>query len=84
MPAIDYFTLGLICSCLSILGDLIESFIKRCSNVKDTGTFLPEHGGLYDRMDSLHYIIPFLYWYLLQLVRIQQLPGYDPSGIQIL
>lgn len=65
MPCLDYLFLGGVCSCLCILGDLIESFIKRCSNVKDSASFLPEHGGVYDRIDSLAFITPFLYWYAI-------------------
>lgn len=55
--------LGVAMAALGMLGDLAESAMKRGSNTKDAASILPGHGGLLDRLDSLLFNAPLLYYF---------------------
>tara|TARA_Y100000590_G_C15681228_1_gene999866 strand:- start:688 stop:1350 length:663 start_codon:yes stop_codon:yes gene_type:complete len=57
----EIFYLCLLVSLINQLGDLFISLFKRHAKVKDTGSILPGHGGLLDRIDGMIFAIPFAY-----------------------
>lgn len=62
---ISLILVTLIGSIIAILGDLSASAIKRQFQIKDFGNLLPGHGGAIDRFDSMFFVAPFLYFWLL-------------------
>jgi phosphatidate cytidylyltransferase len=63
IPISHAIVLGLLGSVLGQLGDLIQSMAKRTFGVKDSGNILPGHGGMLDRVDSLIFVAPMIYYY---------------------
>lgn len=55
--------LAIVLAVVGVLGDLCESAMKRGSNTKDAASILPGHGGLLDRLDSLLFGAPILYYF---------------------
>ena len=59
---INSFLLSLLISIFGIIGDLLESYLKRKFNKKDSGTILMSHGGILDRVDSILFCAPIFYF----------------------
>ncbi|MBW1296829.1 phosphatidate cytidylyltransferase [Aquimarina litoralis] len=59
-----WLIISIIMSIFGTLGDLIQSKFKRQAGVKDSGSIMPGHGGIFDRLDSIIFASPFLYTFL--------------------
>jgi phosphatidate cytidylyltransferase len=56
--------IGVMVGIITIIGDLVESMFKRDAGVKDSGSIIPGHGGILDKMDGALFTGPMLYWIL--------------------
>lgn len=65
LPPLHGALLGMLAGLLGQLGDLVESLLKRSVGVKDSGTLIPGHGGMLDRVDALMFVSPTVYLYLV-------------------
>jgi phosphatidate cytidylyltransferase len=64
LSTMDWLVIGGIIAVFGTIGDLVESLLKRSVGVKDSGSFMPGHGGFLDRFDAFIFCIPFVYFYL--------------------
>ena len=64
MPLYHFIILGAICGTVSQIGDWAASAVKRAVNIKDYGNIMPGHGGVLDRVDSILFVAPAVYFYI--------------------
>ena len=65
LPLIKMAIAGFILALAATLGDLVESVLKRFAGIKDSGFFLPGHGGALDRFDSILFTAPTFYYFVI-------------------
>ena len=65
MPVWQQALIGAVAGVAAQAGDLFESALKRAANVKDSGSIMPGHGGILDRMDSILFALPAVYYMLM-------------------
>ena len=65
VPLWQQALIGAVASVAAQVGDLFESALKRAANVKDSGSIMPGHGGILDRMDSILFALPAVFYMLL-------------------
>ncbi len=61
----EWLGLALVTVIFGTFGDLVESMLKRSTNIKDSGSIMPGHGGILDRFDSVLMASPFVFVYLM-------------------
>jgi phosphatidate cytidylyltransferase len=69
VPILHFVILGILCGILSQVGDWAASAIKRYVNIKDYGRIMPGHGGVLDRVDSILFTAPLVYFYITLFIQ---------------
>ncbi len=68
LSILDAIALGVLVGIFAPVGDLFESMLKRDVGLKNSSELIPGHGGVLDRMDSLLFVMPVIYYYLRLVV----------------
>ena len=67
LSAVNGLLLGILLALGATFGDLAESVLKRQVGIKDSGDLIPGHGGMLDRVDSLLFVVPIVYYFTVAL-----------------
>lgn len=70
IPLLHVIILGLLAGVCGEMGDFFESMLKRSLKIKDFGKFLPGHGGILDRFDSLFFSVPIFFYYTKYILEL--------------